>query len=309
MQKIKIGFIDSGVGGLFFASDLIASLIESKNLFVSHFFQNCAEFIHFGDTKNMPYGLKTKEQLDILVKDLLNLAENAGCKIVFIACNTADTVLTDGIIADFEKRGVKLVRILQESAMQIVKKTKDIEGKKNILVLATKRTIESNKYQDEIRKYSDSLFPGVKTNIIGYSPQNLEFSIENGVQKEELRDFIEKFYKEHRSMIDSLSSIGLFCTHFPYFANDLREFLKKIKNTKIKIFGQGALFKGIAVKLCKSSIDEYRAKSTKEGEQLKKIKDYKICIKSFLTSPRDINLYNNIMKNFNEKLKVEFSIL
>ncbi len=79
---VKIGFIDSGIGGL---NILNACKKEIKN----------AEFIYFGDNKNTPYGNKSynflKKRLDYMLKTLINLGANN----IVIACNTLSVFLDE----------------------------------------------------------------------------------------------------------------------------------------------------------------------------------------------------------------------
>ena len=57
-----IGVMDSGVGGLTVLKQLL-NVMPSEN------------YLYFGDTKNLPYGEKTKEQLIEIVKEIFAFFE------------------------------------------------------------------------------------------------------------------------------------------------------------------------------------------------------------------------------------------
>ena len=58
MNKENIGLLDSGVGGLSVLAEL-KKVMHNKN------------YIFFGETKNLPYGTKTKEQIFSYTKEIM----------------------------------------------------------------------------------------------------------------------------------------------------------------------------------------------------------------------------------------------
>ena len=67
-----IGVMDSGVGGLTVLSELVKVLPSSK-------------YIYFGDTLNLPYGCKTKEEILFFNRNILNFFLTLGVKDIAIA--------------------------------------------------------------------------------------------------------------------------------------------------------------------------------------------------------------------------------
>ena len=59
MNNFPIGIFDSGVGGLSVFKELFA-LLPNEN------------YLYFGDTKNLPYGNKTKEELIEISKSIFD---------------------------------------------------------------------------------------------------------------------------------------------------------------------------------------------------------------------------------------------
>ena len=66
-----IGVMDSGVGGLTVLKQLL-NVMPSEN------------YLYFGDTKNLPYGEKTKEQLIEIVKEIFAFFEKQNVKAVVL---------------------------------------------------------------------------------------------------------------------------------------------------------------------------------------------------------------------------------
>jgi glutamate racemase len=77
---MKIGVFDSGIGGL-----SVANAIKKE--------MPTAEVLFLNDSKNVPYGSKTPEQLQALVVPIFRQFEAANCDAVVIACNTVSTIL------------------------------------------------------------------------------------------------------------------------------------------------------------------------------------------------------------------------
>ncbi|HMA69095.1 MAG TPA: glutamate racemase, partial [Candidatus Mcinerneyibacterium sp.] len=76
---MKIGFFDSGMGGITVLSDAVN-------------FLKPAEFIYYADTKNVPYGVKPKKEVKKLVFDSVDFLISKKIDILVVACNTATSV-------------------------------------------------------------------------------------------------------------------------------------------------------------------------------------------------------------------------
>ena len=79
-----IGIFDSGVGGLTVVNHLL-EVLPNEN------------FIFFADSANIPYGNKDRKQLKKLVADDINFISKFDIKAIIIACNTADSVISQKI--------------------------------------------------------------------------------------------------------------------------------------------------------------------------------------------------------------------
>ena len=78
MSTAPIGIFDSGIGG--------TSIFKEVHSLLPH-----EDIIYLADSKNAPYGLKTKEEiLELSIKNT-NLLLSMDCKLIIVACNTATT--------------------------------------------------------------------------------------------------------------------------------------------------------------------------------------------------------------------------
>ena len=75
MYKRQIGILDSGVGGLTVFKQT-ERLLPNENI------------IYLGDTKRMPYGNKSEEEIIILANKMISYLEEQDVKAVLLACNT-----------------------------------------------------------------------------------------------------------------------------------------------------------------------------------------------------------------------------
>lgn len=80
MLEQPIGVIDSGVGGLTVAKEIMRQLPKENIIYV-------------GDTKRCPYGPRPEEEVLQYTWELTNyLLENHHIKMLVIACNTATAI-------------------------------------------------------------------------------------------------------------------------------------------------------------------------------------------------------------------------
>ena len=95
-----IAFFDSGVGGLTVYTKL-KELLPQEN------------FLYFGDTKHMPYGEKTEEELLEYAQQIINFFIEKDAKAIVMACNTTSSVIYDKIK---NKYNIKIYPIIQSVA-------------------------------------------------------------------------------------------------------------------------------------------------------------------------------------------------
>lgn len=132
---MKIGVFDSGLGGLLILSAITKRLPEY-------------DYYYYGDTKNVPYGDKSEEEIYKLTQSAVEHLFKNNCHIVIIACNTASSetlrrLQDEYLPANYPDRRILGVII---PTIEMLGETLSEEA----LLLATQRTVSSGKYELEL---------------------------------------------------------------------------------------------------------------------------------------------------------------
>lgn len=199
MDTRKIGIFDSGIGGVTVLNELL-KILPNEN------------YIYYSDSKNNPYGDKTDDEIfafsDGIVKKFF-IEEN--CKTVVIACNTASAKSAKKLR---EKYPQKII-IAIEPAYKMVH---DLAYNKPTLVMATKGTIESDKFNNLYKKYDNH-----KTFIMPCP--GLADLIENG-DNEKIEMYLNEHLKKFRGKVQN---VVLGCTHYPLIQEQLKQVLGDVQ--------------------------------------------------------------------------------
>ena len=136
---MKIGFFDSGLGGLT-VMKAVAALMPQY------------DYQFYGDTENLPYGDKSEEDIYTLTKEGIVELFKRDCLLVVIACNTASAETARKLQSEFipnEYPDRKILGVI----VPTVEKLLDLSVTRATL-LATKRTVTSEKYSIELSNRS-----------------------------------------------------------------------------------------------------------------------------------------------------------
>ncbi|SHJ99852.1 glutamate racemase [Tepidibacter formicigenes] len=231
MRDLPIGVFDSGMGG-------ISVLKEMKKLMPKE------NYIYYGDSKNIPYGKKTKEELSHICIEIVDYFIEKKVKAVVIACNTATSAAVNELRS---KYNIPIIGI--EPALKPA--VEKYEGGK-IAVLATEVTLREKKFNELMNKYKD------KAEIIKIPAPKLVTIVENGIVSErEAEEAVRELFEDIN--LENLSSIVLGCTHYVF----LKDIIKKVLGDNIELidggFGTALNVKNILLKM--DSLNE----SNKEG--------------------------------------------
>lgn len=193
---LNIGVFDSGIGGLTVLSELKNSL-------------SCAKYIYYADTKHMPYGKKTPDQISNYMTNVMDFFVNhCQADLVLLACNTATSVSAANLR---KKYSVPIVGM--EPA---IKPAIEVSGKyQNVVVTATNLTLQQKKLISLIESLSAS------DRVEKVSLQELVIFAENGEFKgEHVLGYIKKQFEDiDFNLVDALV---LGCTHFIYYYSIIR---------------------------------------------------------------------------------------
>ncbi|MBW3518208.1 glutamate racemase [Flavobacterium sp. NKUCC04_CG] len=202
-----IGLFDSGIGG--------TTICKEVNLLLPY-----ENTIYLADSKNAPYGQRTKEQIIALSIKNIDYLISQHCKLIIVACNTATTNAISELRAKYSlpiigiEPAVKPATILTKTAV--------------IGVLATKGTLTSELFSNTVKKYSDIVI----VEQIGYDLVKL---IEEGKINDPEMDYLLQQYLEPM-VIKGMDTLVLGCTHYPYLISKI----KKLIPEHINIIDSGA---------------------------------------------------------------------
>lgn len=207
MVKGKIGVFDSGFGGL-----TVLSAIRNK--------LPGYDYLYLGDSARAPYGTRSFEVIYKFTEEAVDYLFNQDCELIILACNTASAEALRKIQQEFLTKKWPAKRVLG-----VVIPTAEYvaeEGDKNVGVIATNATVESESYSKEISKRS------LKANIFQKSCPLLVPIIETGelnpkVLDDVLNDYLIFFNDKN---IDSLI---LGCTHYEIIKKEIEKAIGSVK--------------------------------------------------------------------------------
>jgi glutamate racemase len=197
----KIGVLDSGIGGLT-TLDEITKLLPNE------------DYIYYADSKNNPYGEKTKEELFNIVDNIVKYFLSEDVKLIVIACNTATTKC----IEDLRKKYKDVLFVGTEPAIKVACDN----NYKNTLVMATPGTIDSDRTHELITKYRKS-----DESFILLSCEGLANAIEKQ-DADKINNLLNKLLKPYE--FTNIDAVVLGCTHYPLISELIKS---KIKNAKL----------------------------------------------------------------------------
>ncbi|WP_139470920.1 glutamate racemase [Campylobacter armoricus] len=201
---MRLGVFDSGVGGL----SVLKSLLHAK-LF--------KEYIYYGDTARVPYGVKDKETIIKFSLEALDFFKEKKVDMLIIACNTVSAYALEIL----KKQAPFPVLGVIEAGVLAVKNTLKNKNSK-ILVIATKATVDSHAYKQALLKED---FLQIEEKATGLFVPMVEEGIFKG-------SFLNSAFEYYFNDLDfNPDALILACTHFPLIADSLGEYFGE--NTKL----------------------------------------------------------------------------
>lgn len=197
MSNQPIGIFDSGVGGTSIWSE-IHSILPFENT------------IYLADSKNAPYGNRTKSEITELSIKNTELLLKKNCKLIVVACNTATTNAIKTLRENYAVPFIGIEPAIKPAALNTQTKA--------VGILATKGTLSSELFHKTTNLYSS----GIK--VIEQVGEGLVELIESGkINSEEIKTLLKIYLQP---MIDaSIDYLVLGCTHYPYLIPLLLELL------------------------------------------------------------------------------------
>ncbi|MDI5948880.1 glutamate racemase [Flavobacterium yafengii] len=201
-----IGIFDSGIGGTSIWKAIHQLLPNEKTIYLA-------------DSKNAPYGQKSKQEIIALSMKNTDFLLEMNCKLIVVACNTATTNAIQELRAKYD---IPFIGIEPAIKPAVTHSKTQIIG-----ILATQGTLNSELFNKTTEKYQD-------TKIIEQVGHGLVQLIENGdINSPEITKLL---YSYLTPMIEAnIDYLVLGCSHYPYLIPQI----KKIIPEHIQIIDSG----------------------------------------------------------------------
>ncbi|WP_310558633.1 glutamate racemase [Flavobacterium sp.] len=201
-----IGIFDSGIGGTSIWAEIHQLLPDEKTIYLA-------------DSKNAPYGQKSKTEIIALSCKNTELLLAMDCKLIVVACNTATTNAIQELRNKYNVPFIGIEPAIKPAATHSKTQT--------IGILATRGTLNSELFNKNVEKFHN-------TKIIEQIGNGLVPLIENGkINSPQMTTLLEDYLTP---MIDAnIDYLVLGCSHYPYLIPQI----KKILPPHIQIIDSG----------------------------------------------------------------------
>ena len=196
-----IGIFDSGIGGVTVLKEIL-KILPNEN------------YIYYSDSKNNPYGDKSDiEIFNICDKIVKKLFFEYNCKAIVIACNTASAKAAKKLREKYPTK--KIIAI--EPAYKMVH---DYAYEKPTLVMATKGTIESEKFHNLLKKYDNH-----QTYLLACKGLADIIEDEDNEDNEKITSYLQNNISKYKGKVEN---VVLGCTHYPLIQEEISQVLGKV---------------------------------------------------------------------------------
>lgn len=208
---MKIGFFDSGLGGLFLLRSMLSSKVMSKY-----------DYVYLGDTKNLPYGNKSLKKIYKLAVKAVEYLFKQDCELIIIACNT----VSSEALRKLQQEYLPQSKFIDRKILGIIRPTVEkVNNVQRVGLIGTRQTIDSGAYSREL----ENINPNIKlfaraTPVLApmIEAQRLNQTIEP------LKHYLQPLLKKN------IQALILGCTHYGLIKKQIRKCLPK----KVKIIAQ-----------------------------------------------------------------------
>jgi len=209
MDKRPIGVFDSGLGGL-------STVRAMKKILPNE------DIIYFGDTGRVPYGSRSNETIETYAAQDIKFLRTFSCKMIVAACGTVSTVAS-GLIEKIEEPATGITKPSARAAALAT--TNNIIG-----VMGTSATVNSNAFEEEIRKTNPTArVVSVACPMLVSLVENNWISIDDEVANAAVKRYLKPILEA------GADTIILGCTHFPILA----PIIQKIAGGYVKLIDTG----------------------------------------------------------------------
>jgi len=191
-----IGIFDSGIGGTSIWAEIHQLLPDEKTIYLA-------------DSKNAPYGQKSKAEIIALSCKNTEFLLNMDCKLIVVACNTATTNAIQELRAKYNVPFIGIEPAIKPAATHSKTQT--------IGILATQGTLNSELFNKNVKKFHN-------TKIVEQVGHGLVQLIEKGeINSPEMTKLLRSYLNP---MIEAnIDYLVLGCSHYPYLIPQIKKIL------------------------------------------------------------------------------------
>ena len=194
-----IGIFDSGIGG--------TSIFKEIHQLLPH-----EDIIYLADSKNAPYGYKSKEEIIALSQKNTELLLAQGCKIIVVACNTATVNAIDVLRSTYNVSFIGIEPAIKPAALN--------SKNKAVGILATKGTLSSELFHKTSELFAKNI------EVIEVIGAGLVEAIEQGnIGQPSTKQLLSQLLQP--MLNKNIDYLVLGCSHYPYLIPLLHELLPK----------------------------------------------------------------------------------
>jgi len=206
-NNLPIGIFDSGIGGTSIWKE-IKTLLPYENT------------IYLADSKNAPYGVKSRQEIiDLSIKNT-DFLIHRKCKLIVVACNTATTNAIKDLRATYTIPFIGIEPAIKPAALKTKTNT--------IGILATKGTLTSKLFEKTSNSIGKEII--IKETIGNHLVELIE---EGKIDSKEMYNLLSEYLIP--MLNEGVDCLVLGCTHYPYLIPKIRE----IVGNRIEIIDSG----------------------------------------------------------------------
>ena len=219
MSTSPIGVFDSGYGGL----TVLKEFLKRLPLY---------DYIYLGDNARTPYGTRSFDTVHEYTLQSVKWLLQKGCPLVILACNTASAKA----LRTIQQKDLHKLSSSSSRVLGVIRPSTEIIGKytktRQIGILATNGTVESQSYPIEIEKF----FPDIQ--VYQHACPLWVPLIENNEYNSPGADyFIKKDVNALLSSSREIDAILLACTHYPLLSAKIAKYIPK----EVQLISQGQI--------------------------------------------------------------------
>lgn len=193
-----IGVIDSGVGGLTVAREIMRQLPKEQ-------------IVYLGDTARCPYGPRPREEIRRFTWEMTNYLLGYDIKMLVIACNTATAVALEEIR---DTLNIPVIGVIHPGARTALKITKNY----HIGVIGTIGTVKSGAYEQALK----SINSDVKVESLA-CPKFVPLVEGGQFEGEEAKQIVAESLQPLKDR--PIDTLILGCTHYPLLSTLIQQYM------------------------------------------------------------------------------------